>query len=396
MAESVTAAQVVRLRALAGHLDPARFEVHFASGAFPERVFAEAGFKHHPLKTLCASRVARALQAGTRLYDRSTLAGYVRAELELMEAVQPELCVGDFRWSLSTSAERFGVPCLTLINAYWSPHAVRHSKFPLPDLSMIRWLGEKRAEKYFPQALPFVFRHFAAPLNSVRRSMGMAPVGGLLEMLCHGTRTLHPDSPRLTRVSAAPDSQRFLGPVCWQPSVAMPALRGDPKLPLVYVTLGSSGQLCALGAILEGLRRLPVRVVLATAGRPLPASFNGSDSWTICDYVPGSVAARAAQLVVSNGGSTTGYQALAQGVPVLGVPSNLDQFLATAAIVEFGAGLEVKARAASPEAVAGAVARGLEEPGFASAAREVQRCFAQTDAGYRFRTEVAELLGSSD
>lgn len=391
VAESVTAAQIVRLLALAEQLDPARFEVHFASGRFPETVFSGCRFIQHRIETLSPACVERALEAGRRLYDRRALTRYVQAELELLRRVQPELCVGDFRWSLSTSAEHFGVPCLTLINAYWSPHAVPE-RWPVPDLRLLRWLGDKRAEKPFAMALPFVLRRFAAPLNSVRRRLGMPPVGSLREVLCHGTRTLYPDHPRLTLVRGAPSSHRFLGPVAWQPRVSMPALRGDPKLPLVYVTLGSSGRLSALGPLLEGLRGLPVRVLLATAGRPLPSGFSCCGTWTVCDYVPGSAAARAAQLVVSNGGSTTGYQALAEGTPVLGLPSNLDQFLASAAIVDFGAGLEVKARAASPEAVARAVARGLEDPSVAAAAREAQRCFAATDSGQSFRSVVEEVL----
>lgn len=391
VAESVTAAQIVRLRALAGHLDSDRFEIHFASGRFPEQVFAGAGFATHRLETLCESRAAAALERGQRLYDKRTLAGYVRAELELMDRVRPHLCVGDFRWSLSTSSERFGVPCLTLINAYWSPSASRRT-LPLPDHPVIAWLGERRAGKHFSKAFPFVSQWFAAPLNAMRRSLGMAPVGTLEEMLCHGTRTLYPDDPHLTPVRALPASHRFIGPICWQPAVPMPTLHGDPKRPLVYVTLGSSGRLSALGPVLEGLRRLPVRVLLATAGRPLPTATQVASSWTVRDYVPGSLAAQSAQLVISNGGSTTGYQALARGTPVVGVPSNLDQFLATSAIVQLGAGLEVKARSATAEAIASAVVRGLEAPSLIAAARKVQTWFAQNDVGERFRSVVAEVL----
>ena len=58
---------------------------------------------------------------------------------------------------------------------------------------------------------------------------------------------------------------------------------------------------------------------------------------------------------MSNGGSTTGYQALAEGRPVLGIPFNLDQYLASQAIERTGAGLVVRAGLADAKTVAGAI-----------------------------------------
>ena len=48
VAEAVTLAQVVRLATLARGLDPARYEVHFASARFDELVFAGTAFSAGP------------------------------------------------------------------------------------------------------------------------------------------------------------------------------------------------------------------------------------------------------------------------------------------------------------------------------------------------------------
>jgi UDP:flavonoid glycosyltransferase YjiC (YdhE family) len=293
-----------------------------------------------------------------------------------------------------------------LINAYWSPFA-RRERFPVPDHPIIKWLGEERTERYFPQAIPRVFNHFAAPLNAARQKYGLPPVGSLLEVLTHGDYTLYPDDPELTPVEGAPLNHRFLGPVLWQPDESelgpidadSPPASGSTAhcdavvsdVPLVYVTLGSSGQLDVLPSVLSALAELPVRAVVATAGRvqlrDLPPNVVARP------FVRGAELAARSHLVVSNGGSTTGYQALAQGTPVLGLPSNFDQYLATEAIVRAGAGEVVKARQATTQSIKAALARMLRDGGgMREAARRIAERFATHHAEATFGAWVAEAI----
>jgi UDP:flavonoid glycosyltransferase YjiC (YdhE family) len=390
VAENVTLAQTVRLARLAEALPPSNFEVHFASSSFPDLVFAETSFTKHEVTTLPAERAAKALDAGKRLYEKRTLLEYVDAELRLLDNVEPDLVVGDFRLSLSTSAELRGVPSGVLINAYWSPYAVR-DKLPVPDHPIVKMVGEELAEKYFPIAVPKVFQHFAKPINAARKSHGLAPVGSLMEVLCHADYTLYPDDPQLTPIANAPASHRFIGPVLWEPRIPPPNLDFyDPERPLIYVTLGSSGKLDLLPRVIEALTPLPVNVVLATAARArldsLPSHIRAYE------YVPGSDISRRARVVVSNGGSTTGYQALREGTPVVGIPNNFDQYLATDAIVQAGAGVCVKARLATAENIRESVLTALNDSSLAQAAAGIARRFSTTDSNQAFRAWVEEAI----
>jgi UDP:flavonoid glycosyltransferase YjiC (YdhE family) len=240
--------------------------------------------------------------------------------------------------------------------------------------------------------MPHVFRHFAAPLNAVRASYKLAPVGSLLELLCHGDYTLYPDEPTLTPVRNAPSSHRFLGPVLWEPVVpAQPLVFPDPGRPLVYGTLGSSGQVNLLPVLVEALAALPVNAILATADR---AQLSDLPSNVITrGFVSGSEMARQATVVVSNGGSTTGYQALNEGTPVVGIPSNFDQYLSSQAIVSAGAGVEVKARQANAATLRGAILRALLDDELRRAARHLAGRFAATDSARTFREWVEEAVG---
>jgi UDP:flavonoid glycosyltransferase YjiC (YdhE family) len=288
------------------------------------------------------------------------------------------------------SAPVSGVHCASLINAYWSPYAVRE-KWPVPDHPIVRLVGIELAEKYFPQAMPKVFGHFAAPLNAVRQRHGLAPFETLSHQLCFGDSVLYPDIPELCPIEGAPASHHYLGAVQWSPSVAAPAsLGGDPALPLVYVTLGSSGDVAALPAVLAGLDGLPIRGVLATAGRAAPRV---PSNFVVADYMPGELLAAQALLVVNNGGSATAYQALAAGVPVLGIPSNLDQYLTMQAIERAGAGLTLRSGGLRSDEVRRAAVRLLDARVQKRAAESAAAQFARYNSRERFANWLSNLLG---
>lgn len=390
VSENITLAQVVRLLALAEALPRDRYEVHFACGQGDDWLFEGQSFRRWSLSTLDGPSALSALARGKRIYEQSTLERYVKDELELLSVVKPDVVVGDFRLSLSVSTRVYGVHCGSLINAYWSPFAERES-FPMPDHPLVRLFGDKLAARYFPQALPHVFAYFAAPLDAVRKRYGLAKAP-LLEQLCFGDSVLYADIPELCPIEGAPASHHFLGAVPWAPSVPLPSGLRDPSAarPLVYVTLGSSGDRGALPQVLEGLGSLPIRGLLATAGKPAPSRI--PENFQVVDYAPGAEVARLARFVVTNGGSSTGYQALAAGAPVLGIASNLDQCLASQAITRAGAGLSLRAGSVSSREVQAAATRLLEEPSFGARARQLSGKFAMYDCHARFQNWLNTVL----
>lgn len=389
--ENITLAQVMRLRVLAAALDPDRYEVHFASSEFDPTLFEGTAFKQWPLYTIEREAGMRALAKGDRLYEKRTLERYIEDELRLFDEVKPDVVIGDFRLSLGVSAPSAKIPCASLINAYWSPYAVRDS-FPVPDHPIVRLVGVARAERYFPQAMPKVFAHFAEPINALRKRFGLPAFESLLHTLCFGDAVLYPDLPELCPIANAPSSHFYLGGVQWAPSLPAPELPLSDERPLVYVTLGSSGDLAALPAVLAGLDGLPLRAWLSTAGRTKPGSLPSNIS--AAPLLPGDVLCRQARFVITNGGSSTGYQALAAGTPVLGIPSNLDQYLAMAAIVKGGAGIQLRSGGLRADHVRAAAVRLLDARAETASAARWARAFAEVDCHQRFELALSSLLGS--
>jgi UDP:flavonoid glycosyltransferase YjiC (YdhE family) len=380
--ENVTLAQVVRLVTLAQSLDPRRYEIHFACSSFDELIFAGTRFQKHPLYTLPLERVDHALASGKRLYEKRDLRAYLAADLEVLDRVQPALVIGDFRLSLTVAAPLRGVPFAALINAYWSPFAV-HEGFPLPEHPIVELLGVELAARYFPKALPRVFAHFAKPVNELRKQHGLPAIGSLPDVLTFADYVLHPDVPEIVPTRGLPSTHAYLGHVPWSPNVPMPALDGlAPTRPLVYVTLGSSGKWDRLGLVLSALAELPVNVLLSTAGRKEDVA--AAPHLRSARYVPGDLAASRAALVISNGGASTAYQALSAGCPVVGIPYNLDQYLAMTAIEKTGAGVLLRSGTLDKPTLTNAVATLLSSGAARDSARRVSAAMARYDARSRF------------
>jgi len=386
VSESVTLAQIVRLSMLASALDRDRYEIHFAATDFP--TYVDFPVQRWPLWGISAATAQARLAAGRRLYTSRVLRRYVKADLEMIDAVRPDLIVGDLRWSLAVSAPSRKVPLANLINAYWSPHARRDS-FPLPDHPVVRWLGEPLAAKYFPRALPWVFRYFAAPLNRERERAGLAPLGDLLDVLGFGDFVLYADPPEMVDMQTLPPTHRFLGAIPWSAKGTLPDGWGQTGTP-IYVTMGSSGSERCGPIVLAALSRLPLDILWSTAGHPVRQRVPGNVR--AVPFADGRAACVRARLVIHNGGSSTGYQALSEGTPVLGIPTNLDQYLASERIDAQGAGLMLRSGSLRPDAVAGAVERLLGDPAIKSNAEKLGRLFSHHDAGENFRQFVAAAI----
>ena len=396
VSEAVTLAQVVRLVVLARSLPEDLFEVHFASARFDDLVFRGTSFRRWPIFSLPPATVERRVRSGRRIYDWSVLRRYLAEDMRVLQSVRPHVVVGDLRLSLSVAAPACGVPYAALINAYWSPFALRPA-FPLPDHPIVRLLGEKVAARGFPKALPWVFAHFAAPVNRLRRAHGLPEIGSLPEVLTHGDVTLHPDSPVLTPTArTAPGSHRYLGPVLWAPALPLPDWWGrlDRRRPTVYVTLGSSGRAELLPAVLDAVEASGAQALVATAGRAgrEPPVTDPARGRFVADFLPGDLAAARSDLVISNGGSTTSYQALAAGKPVMGVASNLDQYLAMQAITAAGAGVLVRAGSATAEGMARTLAGALGSPSLRQAAAALAPHLGAEGAALNFRQALRDLV----
>ena len=392
MAEAVTWSQVVRPMVLARGLDPRRYEVHFASARFDERLFHGTNFTRWPITSISPEEAVAVAASATYAYGEAVLAKYVDEELRLYEAIRPDLVVSDMRWSTPISAPVFGVPCATLVDAFWSRRTTRHW-FPMPDLPLARLPGASTFEKYlYPISLPTVLRHFAAPVNKLRRKHGLPELGDHIDVVNWGDYLLFPNDPLITPLTHQAPHETFLGPVLWSPQIPLPTFWDElgRDRPMIYATLGSSGSVDAVPPVLEALGGMDVDVVLSTAARVTPK--NPPRNVRVVEMIPGDLAARKAAVVVCNGGASTGYQALAEGTPIVGIPWNLDQLLSAIAMRDAGAGVFLRTATVTSAKIRAAVERVMREESFTQTAQRVAASFASFDPHARFRAVIDEAI----
>jgi len=391
IAEAVTLAHIGRPLALAASLDRAQYEVHFACADGYEFCFAGADLVRWPVRSISSKQFLQALADGKPVYDSATLAGYVEQDLQLLREIKPDVVVGDFRLSLSVSARLAGVPYVALINAYWSPYV--RQRYTVPSLPLTRFLPIPLANALFNLARPLAFALHTIPLNRVRRRHGLPGLGwDLNRVYTDADYTLYADVPELFPPHDLPSHHRFIGPVLWSPPLPLPDWwhQLPPGRPLVYVTVGSSGQGAILPAVLQALAGLPVTVLAATVGRV--ALDQVPDNARVADFLPGEQAARRAALVICNGGSPTSHQALAAGVPVIGIADNLDQFLNMQGIVAAGAGALLRVDRFDGAALRQAAQAMLATPEASAAARRLQAIFDHYRSSEYFCKLLSKIL----
>ncbi|NCT82139.1 MAG: glycosyl transferase family 1 [Comamonadaceae bacterium] len=379
-AEAVTLAHVARPMALARAIAPAGHQLLLACDPRYDRFTAQGPWQREDIRSIPSAQFNQALARGTPLYDLDTLQSYVDEDLRLLQAFKPDLVVGDFRLSLSVSARLAGVPYMAIANAYWLPQY--EGGYALPVIPLSRMLPLPLAAALFHTFRPLAFIPHCRPMNRLRKRHWLPTLGNnLRRVYTDADHVLIPDLAPLYPV--APDARHtHVGPLMWSPQVPAPDWWNetvDEAQGCVYVTLGSSGDSSLLPLILDALADLPARLLVSTAGAAAPAHPPGNAR--LAGYLPGDAAALRSRLIICNGGSLSTQQAMAAGIPILGIASNMDQFLNMAPIEAAGAGLTLRADRLSAAAIRQAASALLRAEAASTAARRLKPLLESASQG---------------
>ena len=384
-------AHFVRPLALAESLDAARYDVHFYAPRRYSRYLHNKTFATGELASMPGERFLENLSKGRPLFPAGTIRDYVGQDRKLIRELRPDLVIGDMRLSLPISARLEGSLYAIIFNAYWSPFA--KPRTVVPSMPLTRFLPPRWFGAVYRATEPLVNRLHAGEMNTVRREFGIPDLPpDFRVMYTEGDHVLYADVPEFTPTFHPPKNHHYIGICDWTPPVETPGwwdrMISDPKRK-VFVSLGSSGPLQALPALLCALAKLPVSVVISTSGRQMTAEPGAYTA----DLLPFTDTAKASAIVVSHGGSGGVYPAIAAGTPVLGIPSNADQHLSAAILEESGAGLSIRVEEASETRLLQALEKLLTEPQYSRKASEWKTVFARYDSGELFRKFLDETLG---
>ncbi len=396
-------AHVTRALEVAKALTRRGHTILFAGHGTYLAVAEQAGYPVRALPYVTEERAFAAIKSQrlADLFPEKDAEAYVEADRALIAEWQPDLLLTDNRLSATVAAELAGIPLVSIVNVHMSslrriPFFSLRNALRRPDSAAV---GEPlfRLADCIENRIEFQFydRLMVAGLNRVRRRHGLRKrFGNTFE---EGDLTLLPDVPEFSPVSRLPASARYVGPLTWHNDLPAPRClregRLDPGRPCVYLSLGSGG----LAELLEESDRLAdgsVQFVVATGKNRVPSLDRLPDNFFVEEYVNTDVlygrsgGRRWADAIVCHGGNGTIYQALAAGVPVIGLATHEEQHYGLKRVNRLGLGIgfgRATHRRGGTGSVRGAIRQVLADPRY----RENAARFARRMADYANGAELA-------
>lgn len=397
MPESASLAHMGRLLTLAQRLPKDTYDIAFACDR-TLRSLIPLSFQWQPSSSLSPQVFRDRLDRGQSLLDEELIRKQVNEDLAIFNEFRPAIVVGDFRPSLAISAPLTGIHYINVVNAHWSPWSQLPLRAPGPiNTWWCRALGHHLGKAVVDAFLPMGCKFQSLPFNKVRRAYGLDPMPDDIRYIyAAGDTVIYPDLKTLAPTPGAPKSHYHIGPVLWEPEIPFPLWWSSVPTdrPLVFVSVGSTGRWDALERVVRTLRELPVITLVATSGRGTIESV--PNKIFVTDYLPGQETCRRSNLVISNGGSGTVYQALSQGVPVLGVAANLDQMSVMAPIEYQGAGRCIPAGLSNSTDWANEISKLISTPQALTKARGIARQIGEFSSSTVFQQIVSGQTNSTN
>ena len=367
-------------------------EVVFASDGEYMRLPREARFRVLGARTLDPDHVLRCSRSGrVNWWSLDEIRAMVDDELRVFAEVEPDLVIGDFRLTLSSSCERHGVPYASVLNASWTNYFDAPLRAP-EHFGVTRVLGRRLTTRLLPMVKRAVLWHDARPFRRYRRAHGLSPRTNIWDVW-RGDLNLLVDTPDYGPTRDLPESFRYVGPTLWEPEIETPAWLAelDPDRPTLYFTMGSTGYARFFELAVDLFGESDFQVLMTTAG--LVHFDHLPDNVFAVDYAPGSALMEHADVVVCQGGNGTIYQALRYGVPIIGIPTMHDQEFNLERVEALGCGIQLSELSFQPSHLTEAVETILGNPSFEREAGRQRETLRRYHGPTLAADAVEEFLG---
>ena len=315
-------------------------EVLFASDGEYMKLPRKNGFEVLSTETIDPDRVLKCSRSGrANWYDYDLIKACVKAELDVYEKVNPDLVLGDFRLTLSTSCEISKIPYASLLNAAWTDYYSVRIKAP-EHLSIPRVLGKNITNLLVPYIKKFIITYDSRPYNKFRRQNGLRPRKTIWD-IWRGDLNLMVDIPEYGPTKNLPENFYYIGPIVWEPDLPPPEWleKIDPDTFTIYFTMGSTGYPQFFEQAINIFGDTEYQCIMTTAG--MVNLKNIPENFFVTDYAPGSMLMKKSDVVVCQGGNGTIYQAMQSGIPVIGIPTMHDQEFNLDRVTDLGFGIHL-------------------------------------------------------
>jgi MGT family glycosyltransferase len=296
---------------------------------------------------------------------------YANDTLAAIDAFAPDVVVSqELLLGAMAAAEARGLPLALLAANIWSLPTMAGAP-PFGAGMLPATSDEERAmHAMVGQMGRTLFQAGLPDLNAARAALGLPPPTDLFEQMDVAQAILLATSKAFDFApEPLPAPFAHVGPYLADPVWAEPFAPPPGDAPLVVVSFSSlyQAQEPVLRAIVAALGRLPVRGVVTTGPTLDPTEFDAPANVAVIRSAPHGDLLKGAALFVTHAGHGSTLRPLMAGVPLLCLPMGRDQHDNAARVSHRGAGLTLPPNA-SPDAIAAAARRLLDEPAFRAAA----------------------------
>ena len=229
----------------------------------------------------------------------------------------------------------------------------------------------------------------SAPFKKYRKENGLAANKNIWDVW-KGDLNLMTDIPEYAPTTGLPDNFHYIGPIIWNPDIPVPEWIDslNPSKKTIYITMGSTGYERFFIEMADMFAGTDYQCIMTTAG--MVELKNIPENFYVTEYAPGDELMRRSDLVICHGGNGTIYQALSEGVPIIGIPTMHDQEFNLQRVEALGAGVQVSELAFKQEDLMSAVNRIIGDSGYKQRAGELKEILKDYDAPRK----GAELIDS--
>lgn len=278
------------------------------------------------------------------------------------------------------------------------------SIFPYPVIEATRQLsGWRIALRSARQNGPFLFKMIATRIALSRRFGATNFPHTRPRFQSRGDITLVLSIPQMQRADAWRDDKMiFVGP-CIDETAGAPdfdfgQLDGRP---LLYISLGTlaTGNLQFFRNCMSAFADADLQVVMSIGSRLSGTEIGEVPSnFVLGSYLPQLELLKRASVFVTHCGSNSMHEGLWYGVPLVGIPQQLEQLMNARAAAAHGACLPIEdnffGRPVAATRLRAAVEQILAEPGWRQAAAEVQTLL-RASGGFRQAADELEKLAAA-
>ena len=274
----------------------------------------------------------------------------LEGHVKLIQREKPDLVIGDATISVSTAAYITGVPAAGIMNAYAAEFVAPTSIFG-------------------PMIYTWDALHLARIRRRVFKKYGVEPVNAI--RLLKSIPLLSPDLEGFYDMPRGWDNWHMVGPVLTEPPVGPPDWLAelDDGQTNIYISMGTTGILDTfLRRTYAALGKTPYRFIVTTGGQADSETIAmAPPNFRFATYAPGRQLLKHCKAIIFHAGNGTMYQAVEAGVPMIVLPSHLEQNINADLIVKRGFGFQFKPRRVRGDKLVTALHALIEDPRYAEA-----------------------------